>query len=244
MNAGRLADSPPLLLVLCALDFERTVLERSRGERHSGAPQAEIAIEVCGPGRTGIAQWFASRETCPSCHGVLLVGTAGGLDPRLHAGTAFLADRVIDAAGRSWTPTPRFVASTLEEVRAETVLSVESAAASPQEKALHHTNSGAAAVDLESAAFAEHCDARGWPWGVVRGISDGATESLPRDVATWVDQQGRLRTLALLASLVRSPGAIAMLPRLRRQSTAALHAAAAIVARIAASAASTMETAR
>lgn len=202
----------------------------------------EVCVEVCGPGRVGIERWFARRDACPARHGVLLVGTAGGLDPRLRAGTAFLAERVVDTSGRSWTP--RFVASTLEEVRAETLLSVESAAASPQEKALHHANSGAAAVDLESAAFAEQCDARGWPWTVVRGISDGATESLPRDVATWVDQQGRLRTLALLVSIARSPGTIAMLPRLRRQSTAALHAAAAIVARIAASTSATVEAAR
>ena len=220
------------------------MLEGLRREHRGIEASAEIVIEVCGPGRIGIERWFAQQDACPARHGMLLVGTAGGLDPQLRPGTAFLAERVVDAAGRSWTPTLRYLASTREEVRAETLLSVESAAVSPQEKARHHAASGAAAVDLESAAFAEHCEARGWPWSVVRGISDGATESLPREVATWVDHRGRLRTLALFASLARSPGTIAMLPRLRRQSNAALHAAAAIVARFAASTAPTMETAR
>lgn len=230
--------------MLCALDFERVVLERG----HRAALAAEgpngIAIEVCGPGRAGIDRWFAERDACPARHGVLLVGTAGGLAPQLRPGSAFLAERVVDTSGRSWTPTLPFVACSRQSIRVETVLSVESAATSPREKARHHATSGAAAVDLESAAFAEHCHTRAWPWGVVRGISDGATESLPRDVGAWVDHRGRLRTLAMLASLVRSPGTLAMLPRLRRQSTASLHAAAAIVARLAASTSATVEAAR
>lgn len=209
------------------------MLESLQQEAHGCELPPEVAIEVCGPGRAGVERWFAGREACPARDGVLLVGTAGGLHPALRPGSAFVAERVVDASSRSWTPTLPFVASTLEEVRVETVLSVESAATTPQEKSRHREASGATAIDLESAAFAEHCQRRAWRWSVVRGISDGAAEHLPQEVATWVDSRGRLRTLALLASLVRSPRTIATLPRLRRQSTAALQAAGAIVAQFA-----------
>ena len=219
--------------MLCALDFERTVLERLQQEHHGCELPEEVAIEVCGPGRVGIERWLAGRDACPARDGVILVGTAGGLHANLAPGCAFVAARIVDTSNRSWTPTLALDASKHREIRTETVLSVDFAATSPQEKASHHAASGAAAIDLESAAFAEHCDRRGWPWSVVRGISDGAAEHLPRDVATWVDVRGRLRTLALLASLARSPGTIAMLPRLRRRSTAALTAAAAILSRFA-----------
>lgn len=229
----RLGD-PPRLLLLCPLHFERQALERLRRREHGGVLPAEVAIEVCGPGRLGVERWFAGRDACPARDGVILVGTAGGLHAELAPGCAFVADRVIDGSNRSWTPTLPLHASTRRLVRAETVLSVEFAATSPQEKARHRASSGATAIDLESAPFAEHCEMRAWRWSVVRGVSDGASERLPHEVARWVDARGRLRTLAMLASLLRSPGTVAMLPRLRRRSAAALRAAAAIVAQFAA----------
>lgn len=235
------ADSP-LLLLLCPLRFEQQILERHAPERRGDRRHDAVAIEVCGPGRPGIERWFARRtpSTCPARRGVLLVGTAGGLHPDLATGSAMLASRVVDAGGRSWTPTLHAPSSAA--FRTGTLLSVDRPAVSPGEKARHRDRSGAAAVDLESAAFAEHCDARAWRWSVVRGISDDAAEPLPRGVAAWVDAEGRLRPLSLLASLLRSPRTIASLPRLRRQSTAALQAAAGIVAALAAAAA--METVR
>lgn len=225
---------PPRLLLLCPLHFERQALERLRRTEHGCVLPAEVAIEVCGPGRLGVERWFAGRDACPARDGVILVGTAGGLHAELAPGAAFVAARVVDGSDRSWTPTLSLPTSTRHEVRTATVLSAEFAATSPQEKARHHASSGAMAIDLESAAFAEHCERRAWRWSVVRGISDGASEHLPQQAARWIDARGRLRTLALLASLVRSPRTIAMLPRLRRQGAAALQAAGAIVAQFAA----------
>jgi hypothetical protein len=228
------ADSPPRLLLLCPLDFERAVLEGLQQEQHGVELPADAALEVCGPGRAGVDRWFASRgeSACPASLGVLLVGTAGGLRPDLPAGSAIIAERIVEASQRTWTPTFEALLANEREVRRATVLALEEAVLSPADKARHHAATIACAVDLESAAFAEHCEARGWRWGVVRGISDAAGDALPREVSSWVDARGRLRPFALLGSLARRPRTIAALPGLRRRSVASLRAAASIVARI------------
>ncbi len=236
-------EAPLRLLLLCPLDFERSVLEGLRHAMHGVQLPTDAAIEVCGPGRSGVADWFADRRggRCPARLGMLLVGTAGGLHPDLAAGTALLAKRVIDGSQRAWTPSIGLEAASGGSPRRATVLSLDDAVVSPQEKARLHASSGADAVDLESAAFASQCEDRGWPWGVVRGISDAAADSLPRAVSSWVDARGRLRPWAVLRSLACSPRTVAALPQLRRRSIASLQAAARIVAEIDAAAASTAE---
>ncbi|MHC4833514.1 MAG: hypothetical protein ACYTFH_06450, partial [Planctomycetota bacterium] len=88
------------------------------------------------------------------------------------------------------------------------------------------------------------CEARSWRWGVIRGISDAVECPLPPQVDRWVDADGRLRVLPLLASLASSPSTIGMLPGLRRRSHLALAAVAATVEIVVASLGGTMESAR
>lgn len=219
------------------------MLESLQREQHGIELPGDVALEVCGPGRSGVERWFAALEepACPASLGTILIGTAGGLRPDLAAGSAIVASRIVDAAQRAWTPSIELDASTERVVRRGVVLSLEETVVSPNEKSSIHAATRACVVDLESAAFAAQCDARGWPWAVVRGISDAATEALPREVATWVDARGRLRPFALLASLAKSPRTVAALPGLRRRSVAAMHAAATIVARIDAASATIAE---
>ncbi|MGA0420547.1 MAG: hypothetical protein ACO3P9_11020 [Phycisphaerales bacterium] len=202
--------------LLCALEFERAVLERH-------LPTGTI-VEVCGPGAAGVHRWFEQRgDATDAPRGVVLVGTAGGLSPELPAGAALVADRVVDTTDRTWTATLPLPGRAPRGV----VLTVATPSTTPEEKAaLHRRFATAAAIDLESAAFAEACTARGWRWSVVRGISDAISDRLPRDVATWIDDRGRLRTRSLMASLARSPRTLTLLPGLRRRSIAALQAAA------------------
>lgn len=213
--------------LLCPLEFERRVLADRFVRRHRSDAPLRSDLAVCGPGATGVRRWFERiASPTPPPGGVLLVGTAGGLDPGLVAGRAIVAERVVDPDGREWSPT----LAAPPDVRSGPILSLDEALTSPEAKRRIHRTSGAIAVDLESAAFAECCDARGWSWSVVRGISDAADHPLPPQVADWIDPEGGLRSLALLASLVRTPRTIALLPPLQRRSIVALHAVAETVA--------------
>lgn len=214
-------------MLLCPLEFERRVLSSAlrRRERIDARPRS--AVHVCGPGATGVRRWFEHLEPSTSpTGGVLLVGTGGGLSRDLPAGVAVVAERIVDADGRFSSPTLKPPPST----RCGVILALDEPPTTPEAKRRQGERSGAVAVDLESAAFAECCDARGWSWNVVRGISDGADHALPPQVAAWIDPAGRLRHAALLASLLRSPRTISMLPALRRRSRAALEAVAETIA--------------
>jgi adenosylhomocysteine nucleosidase len=89
------------------------------------------------------------------------------------------------------------------------------------EKLLLGEETGALAVDMESAAVMRQAAAAGVPALALRAISDRAGESLPLDFNLCLDTHGQLRLARLLLLLARHPRAIGPLTRLGRQSAAA-----------------------
>lgn len=206
------AASPVLLF---PLRFEAEVVSRTRRRRGL----APLDSAVCGPGADAVRRWIdrAAETSLRDGRGAILVGTAGGLDPALASGTAARIGEVVAPDARRWSPTLE-----LDQPRGAIRATSVEGVASPAEKRSLRATTGADAVDLESVAFAEACDARAIPWAIVRGISDAAEEALPVDVGRWVDDRGRTRPLAVLASLLRRPSLIGTLRRLSRTSRAAL----------------------
>ena len=78
--------------------------------------------------------------------------------------------------------------------------------------------SGAIAVDMETAAVLETAQENGLPGCAVRVIVDPADLALPEIVLRRVDDYGRLNGLALGLRLVTSPGQIPDMVRLARAS--------------------------
>jgi adenosylhomocysteine nucleosidase len=78
--------------------------------------------------------------------------------------------------------------------------------------------SGAAALDMESAALGSAALSRGVPFGVVRTVSDVLDEDLPIDFNLFLRPGGWLRGAQ---TLLASPAAFAGLNRLRKQSRVA-----------------------
>jgi adenosylhomocysteine nucleosidase len=89
---------------------------------------------------------------------------------------------------------------------------------------------GFVAVDMETAAVAAVCDARGVPWSAVRVISDlvGVT---PGDVIGLANADGSPNTRAALKYMLTKPWRIPKLVKLGVNSQKAANAAAARVAR-------------
>ena len=172
---------------------------------------------VCGPGSEGIGR-FADQCQIPSGATVLLAGLAGGLNPDLQSGDLVIAGEVIDERGTSLIPTLRLPEATGR------VISTDQICHTAAEKEQLRARSGADVVDLESAAFAALAVDRGWRWGILRGISDDASTALPPDCSSWTAQNGHLKPIALLWSLVKHPALAVQLPTLGRQSTMAMEA--------------------
>jgi len=142
-------------------------------------------------------------ERRPDVERILSIGFCGALDPALRIGDIVVSGEVPGGLGASF-------------VRGD-VVSVDRVAITVREKCDLRAATGAAVVEMESAAVAEK--ARKWnvPFGCVRVVSDAAGEDLPLDFNQYRDADGRFeRTRIALAALGRPFTVLPGLVRLDR----------------------------
>ncbi len=152
---------------------------------------------------------------------LVVVGIAGGVDPRFEIGEVFVPDAVIDGAtGTEYRPhalgdlTPRGKLSTSDEFIVD------------EQRLAALSEQGVVAVDMETAAIAAVCERRGCPWSVFRAISDRAIEG-DLEMLTMANPDGSPNPVGALKYLVRHPWKLPFLFRLAQGATKAANAAAA-----------------
>lgn len=159
-------------------------------------------------------------------------GMAGGLDPTLGAGAIVLPTEVIGSDGQSfntaqpWRDRLSHAVAALAPVRSGRLLTTRRAIGSVADKAELFRDTGAAAVDMESAAVGEVAARHQLPFIAVRVVVDSAADVLPRAVTTAADHEGRLQIWRLILAL--APNDMAPLIRLARRYRAANRSLAAI----------------
>jgi adenosylhomocysteine nucleosidase len=122
---------------------------------------------------------------------ILSVGFCGALDPALQIGDIVVSGEVPKGVGASF-------------VRGD-VVSVDRVAITAQDKCDLRASTGAAVVEMESAAVAQK--AREWdvPFGCVRVVSDAAGEDLPLDFNQYRDADGRFERMRIALEAVGHP---------------------------------------
>ncbi|MEY3026556.1 MAG: nicotinate-nucleotide adenylyltransferase [Planctomycetota bacterium] len=200
---------PPL--VLCPLGFERRAFRRF----------GKLPCVTTGPGADAIRRAFAARDRWPVAQPsmVILLGVAGGLDPALPSGAAVLIGRALadDGAPPIDSGLPFLPASAV----ATTCI-----VRTPEAKAALRAATGASVVDLESYAFASCAHSAGLPRAIVRGVSDGARDTLPEGLDGLIDARGETRLSRVIASILRRPTLLSELVRLAPVARAAMRDAA------------------
>ena len=169
---------------------------------------------------------------------LMTFGMAGGLDPALEPGNVVLpreliaADGVRYAACRGWREQVADSIRALRAVSEGNLLTSDRAIEKPADKAAAFRSTGAAAVDMESAAVAEVAARHNLPFIAVRVIVDTAADVLPRAVVA-ASIAGRVRFGRLLGGLILAPHEIASLIRLTRRYRIAMHSLRTIGAHLA-----------
>ena len=210
------AAEPPL--VFCPLGFECRAFMRF----------GKLPVLTTGPGAEAIRRAFASRDRWPvrNPQFVVLLGLAGSLDARLAPGTDHACGEVVTEGSSTPLRAPLIAHPTTPYATTPhpTTRVVEHAhvAATPEEKARLATATRAQLVDLESHTFAACAEAAGLRWGIVRGVSDGANDALPVELASFVDHAGETRVARVLAAIVRRPALLGELVALDRSSRLAM----------------------
>jgi adenosylhomocysteine nucleosidase len=171
-----------------------------------------VAWCVAGVGREAAAR--AARRLILGHRPRLVVsaGFAGGLAPDLVRGSLIRAARVT-LPDRSQEL--RLAHAVVTNGRDLTLVTADRIVTTPAEKADLRAASGADTVDMETFAVAEVAAAEGLPCGSLRVISDGAGQTLPREVAMLARPQSAMRRLgAAVGAIGRRPRAATDLWRL------------------------------
>ena len=163
----------------------------------------------------------ASEEFPPVDH-VVVAGICGGLDPEIEVGTMINPEYVVDfTSGTSYRHLPMGHSPqsgklmTTEGVTLDTELSADFLAM------------GCVAVDMETAAVAEVCEAHSCPWSAFRCIGDRHFDGLLDErifAATNPDGSGNSAEIERL--IASDPTLLAKLQQLGRDSTNAARMAA------------------
>ena len=141
---------------------------------------------------------------------VLSAGFSGAVVPGLGVGDLILASAVCDAGGRLWPTTWPTGDSSYRRGR---LLTVPHILGAPAEKRRLGEQTGAVAVDMETAGVARMCTTAGVPFGCARVISDDVDTALSEALLD-VLRGGRVGARRLAAALLRRPSLIAELLRL------------------------------
>ena len=188
----------PVLGIVAALEMEGRWIRAS-----------EPLVEVCGGGE-GRARASTLRLLERGATALVSWGVAGGLDPDLEPGTVVLPD-VVDTNGSSHPVDVAWRDRLLMRIQGRVAISTSPLVhathpiTAPAEKTELHRQTGAVALDMESAAVAAVANEMGIPFLVVRVVVDAAGVRLPEVALTMCDEGGRLKKRAVFG-LIFQPG--------------------------------------
>ncbi len=148
------------------------------------------------------------------------VGVAAGLSPQLRTGDLVIGNQVIlhrpgAPAPRSFPSDARLQEWAMAAIRRSgdphhlgPIVTVERIVMTAEEKRGLAAESGAIAVDMESAAIASAAAAREVPFLAIRGILDPAGEDLKIAFDQFLDERGEPKPLPLIRYLLGHPLAL------------------------------------
>jgi adenosylhomocysteine nucleosidase len=146
--------------------------------------------------------------------GIVSTGFCGALDPALNVGDIVVGNNVVGGAEDISSPRPF--------VRGQ-VLSLDRVAVTAAEKRELWERTGAAAIEMESAAVESKAREQGVPFRCIKVVSDVAQESLPLDFNLYRDQAGRFSRPRIALAAMRRP--FTAIPALLRLDRSCRHAA-------------------
>jgi adenosylhomocysteine nucleosidase len=219
------------VLVLTAVDVEARGLARHLGlERIAKSPWPHFAAGTLEVACVGLraSQLRARAERLGPFDVVISAGACGALAPELSVGDLVVPEVVVDAAGHRWV-----TARVKRVARSGTLLTVGEVVETPAQKSRLWFETGARAVDMESAPILAWATERQVPAAVIRAVSDSAERGIPAALAASVGDDGRVRPLRAVTAALARATAFSDLMELRAGTEAALKTVAGALAGLA-----------
>ncbi|HEY3931596.1 MAG TPA: hypothetical protein VGM58_04425 [Verrucomicrobiae bacterium] len=190
--------------------------------RKIAAAKSDVSILLTGIGRQNAEKSLREFLATNSPKLVLTCGFAGGLNPELKLGEVIFetSDEKLHS---------RLLAVGALPVK---IFCADRIATTVAEKKKLRAETGADAVEMESAAIHAVCRERKIPCATVRVISDTASEDLPLDFNALVKPDKNLDFGKLFLAIAKSPGKIGALMQLQKKTKFAAEKLAAALAKI------------
>ncbi|MGA2788508.1 MAG: hypothetical protein ABSF60_13365 [Verrucomicrobiota bacterium] len=192
--------------------------------RKIAAGKPGVAIIVTGVGRKNAEKSLREFLATHSPELVLTCGFAGGLNPDLKPG-----DVVFEVQSPESKVQSQLLAAGAKPVK---FFCADRIATTAAEKKKLRLETGADAVEMESAAIRAVCAERGIPCATVRVISDSAGEDLPLDFNQLAKPDKNLHYGKLALAILKSPGKIGALLTLQKKTRLAAEQLANVLGKI------------
>ena len=209
--------------------------------RKIAADKRDVDIIVTGVGRKNAEKSLREFLATNSPKLVLTCGFAGGLNPDLKLGEVVF--ELTDRRGEFHEPqTEKKIRDSQSSFLREKLLAAgakpakffcaDHIAITVAEKKKSRAETGADAVEMESAVIHTICRERGIPCATVRVILDIASEDLPLDFNALARPDMTLDYGKLALAIARSPGKIGALQRLQKNCRFAADQLAAVLSKL------------
>jgi adenosylhomocysteine nucleosidase len=195
--------------------------EKSLREFLGSAPAPGAAVDASSTAANDGAS-FATREGARAPQLVLTCGFAGGLNPDLKPG-----DVIFETSDE--TLRIKLFSAGAKPLK---IFCADRIATTVAEKKQLRAETGADAVEMESAAIHAVCAERGIPCATIRVISDTAHEDLPLDFNALSKPDKNLDFGKLFLAIAKSPGKIGALMELQKKTRFAAEKLAEVLAKI------------
>jgi nucleoside phosphorylase len=209
-------------LLICFALKEEAAPFRKIAAGNAATAQADLSILLTGIGRQNAEKSLREFLATHSPKLVLSCGFAGGLNPDLKLGEVVFetSDETlcVKLLGAGAKP--------LKIVCADRIATTVAA------KKKLRDETGADAVEMESAAILAICRERGLPCATVRVISDAADEDLPLDFNALSKPDKNLNFGKLFLAIAKSPGKIGALMELQKKTKLAAENLAQVLSKV------------
>jgi nucleoside phosphorylase len=213
--------------LICFALKEETAPFRKLAAGMIASVQADISILLTGIGRHNAEKSLREFLAANSPKLVLTCGFAGGLNPELKPGEV-----VFELAGPAANDQKLVANLAAAGTKPVKFLCADRIATTVAEKKKLRAETGADAVEMESAAIHVVCAERGIPCATVRVISDTANEDLPLDFNALCKPDKSLDYGKLFLAIAKSPGKIGVLMQLQKKTKFAAGQLAGVLAKI------------